>query len=289
MTVGPSAIRDEPSRWQRELGACLAAFGFLTRLPITHRAVPDLARSTAYFPLVGLVVGLCATAAFAVGLMLFGPSIAVVLSVITSVLVTGAFHEDGLADSLDGFGGGWKKDQVLSIMKDSRVGAYALVGIVLMLLLKTAALFTIHEHSVRTLDAGGATRIAMDVWPVARALIAAHVLSRWSSVWLMRTYAYVRPEHAPDARAIGRPFAGAVSAARLATASVLAFLIVALLLQQQAIVPVLAAGAATLAAGRYFARRIGGITGDALGAANQLVEVTVYLGLACRFTPLLSA
>jgi adenosylcobinamide-GDP ribazoletransferase len=255
-----------------QLRACAAAFTFLTRIPaggLVAHDLDDLPAASIYFPIVGLVVGGAAAAVFAFAALLWPPALAVILSVAFTVWVTGAFHEDALADSLDGFGGGWDKTQVLAIMKDSRVGSYALVGVLLVLAAKIAALYGIFDV--------GATMA------VSRALVAGHVLGRWSSVVLIATQQYVRAPAANEKPAAGRPFVGTVTGSRVGIATVLAFLIVALALGRASLAVVAVSAGVIWLAGRYFDRRIGGITGDALGAANQLVELAVYLTLAARW------
>lgn len=263
-----------------QLRALVAAFTFLTRLPVGNllaHDLSDLSRSATYFPIVGLVVGACGAAAFAGALLIWPPLVAVMLAVIATVLVTGAFHEDALADSLDGFGGGWKKEQVLSIMKDSRVGSYALIGVVLVTLVKVAAILSIHERALMM-----APSVINAVLSVARAFVVAHVVARCSSVWLIRTRPYVRLEEPGAKPAAGRPFVNATTNRQVFVATLLSLAIAIPLVLLQTLGVFLVAIALTLCAGRYFTRRIGGITGDALGAANQLVELSVYLVLAAR-------
>lgn len=261
-----------------------AAFTFLTRLPvgrIVAHSLDDLPRSAAYFPIVGLCIGAIGSLIFAAALLLWSPPIAVILSIIATVLATGAFHEDALADSLDGFAGGWTKEQVLAIMKDSRVGSYALTGMILALGLKVGALLAIDQPNGALSEAATARSDAFfHALPVVRALMAAHVLSRWSSVWLIRTHAYVRQEDANARASAGRPFVSGASNATLLTATLWSVGIVVVLLGVNAAPALLVALGVSILSGRYFRRRIGGITGDALGAANQMVEVCVYLTLA---------
>lgn len=271
------------SPFGQQLRALVAAFTFLTRLPVGGLAahdLTDLSRSATYFPVVGLVVGLIGAAAFAVAQLIWSPLIAVVLSVAATVYATGAFHEDALADSLDGFAGGWTKEQVLAIMKDSRVGSYALIGVVFVVLAKIGALVSIHARSFGTL-LNEATSIASAL-NVTKALIVAHVVSRWSSVWLIRTHAYVRLEEPGAKPAAGRPFVNATSNSQLVIATIFTLIVATLVIKSQAIAVMLASILVTWMAGRYFTARIGGITGDALGAANQFVELSVYLVLAAR-------
>jgi adenosylcobinamide-GDP ribazoletransferase len=258
--------------------ALVAAFAFLTRLPVGSLAVhdeADLPLSVIYFPVVGLVIALMGGVTFVGARALWTDPVAIVLSIVVTVLATGAFHEDALADALDGFGGGWNRDQVLAIMKDSRVGSYALVGVVLALALKIGALWMI---------AAGAS--ASDAWSpaeaVVRALVAGHVLGRWSSVPLIWTLPYVRVVREDERASAGGPFADGIPVDRLAIATATAALIVIAALGWRSLIAGGTAILVTAVAGRYFARRIGGITGDALGAANQVVEASVYLALAAR-------
>jgi adenosylcobinamide-GDP ribazoletransferase len=253
-----------------QLRAVGAAFAFLTRLPLGPLAShdpADLPASVVYFPVVGLVVAAFGGVAFAVAAHFWSVPIALLFSMIATVLATGAFHEDALADALDGFGGGWSRDQVLTIMKDSRVGSYALVGVILVLALKFAALSSIAANPAA-------------IERIVRALIAGHTLGRWSSVPLIRAYAYVRPTAEGERPSAGRPFVSGVSVARLTVATVIALAIVVAALEGRAVGPIAVTLVLTFLAGKYFRQRIGGITGDALGAANQLVEVGVYLVLA---------
>jgi adenosylcobinamide-GDP ribazoletransferase len=259
-----------------------AALSFLTRIP-SYRVVPhdtsDLAGATMYFPLVGIVVGASGAVVFGAGVVFWPPALAAVLSVGFTVWLTGAFHEDALADSLDGFGGGWHKSQVLEIMKDSRVGSYALVGVVLVLAAKLSSLVTLFNNAHVPTDA------LHPVLAVTRSLVAAHVLARWSSVLLMRSSPYVRVEQAAARPSAGQPFAQRATTAATTIATVTTLTIVTVALQGRAVAAIAAALIITWLARRYFHRRIGGITGDALGAANQLVELSVYLVLAAR-TPI---
>jgi adenosylcobinamide-GDP ribazoletransferase len=264
-----------PRRYLRaHLRACAAAFTFLTRIPV-HRLVAhdgeDLRHAATYFPLVGLVVGAAGGAVFAAAARVWPTPLAVILSVAATVWMTGAFHEDALADAFDGFGGGWDRAQILAIMKDSRIGSYALVGVALVLGAKLSALMTL----------GGAfddrTR---GVGQVVRALIVGHVLARWSSLPLIWRYPYVRPTDVGERPSAGRPLAGAVTVLQLFAATTFALVVTALTLGRRALPVVAGAVLVTWLAGRYFERRLAGITGDALGAANQMVELSVYLTLA---------
>jgi adenosylcobinamide-GDP ribazoletransferase len=246
---------------------------FLTRLPCPAWVGHDaeyLARSTVWFPAIGAVVGLAGAAAFALASLGLPPLVAAAVSTAATVWLTGAFHEDALADSFDGFGGGWGKDQILAIMKDSRVGSYGVVGLALALAAKLGALAAIGAPAGLT-TGGGAGE-------AARALVAAHVLGRWSSLPLIWRYAYVR-----ETGSKSKPFAASVTPERLAVGSAAAAVLAALALGARALPAVAAALVVTALAGRYFRRVLGGITGDCLGAANQMVELAVYLVLAWQW------
>lgn len=240
----------------------LAAVMFLTRIPVPsalgHRE-DDLARSTVFFPLIGALVGAVGGGVFLLAERLWTVPIAVVLATAATVRLTGAFHEDALADACDGLGGGWSREQVLTVMKDSRIGSYGAIGLILVVGLKLAALAALPAPSV------------------VGALVAGHVLGRWSALPLIFAHPYVR-----ETEGTGKPFAAGVTAARLIGGSALAVAFVVAAVGRDALGAFAAAALVTLLAGRYFRRRIGGITGDCLGAANQLVEVSVYLVLALR-------
>jgi adenosylcobinamide-GDP ribazoletransferase len=253
--------------------ALAAAFTFMTRLPLGALAShdpADLPASSVYFPVVGLAVALVGGIVYALAVHLWPAPLAIVLSMCATVFTTGAFHEDALADAFDGFGGGWSPEQILAIMKDSRVGSYALVGVTLTLAAKFAAL-----HAIASANGPIA---------IGRALVAGHVLGRWSNLVLIRRYPYVRPAGEAERPSAGRPFVGGVSGGRLVAATVIALIILDVALGREALWPLMIALVVTAVAGRYFRRRVAGITGDALGAANQIVEVCVYLTLAARFT-----
>lgn len=267
-------------RMRREGRAFSAALAFLTRLPMGPRAheAGDLAFATPYFPLVGLVVGLAGTAVYAAAALVWPVPLAIIAAVGATVLLTGAFHEDALADACDGFGGGWDRAQILAIMKDSRVGSYAVVGLVLVIGAKVAALVAVATQGI----GGGWSGTGVGAIAVARALVAGHVLGRWSSVPLMRWCPYARAPDPGGRPSAGQPFAGGVSAARLGAATAGAAIISVVALGRMA-VPVLAVACAlTWLARRYCMRRLGGVTGDVLGATNQLVELAVYLVLASQ-------
>lgn len=241
----------------------LAALRFFTRLPVpawVGHSQDQLDRSARYFSLVGLLVGAIGAGVTWLAAWVLPLSLAVLLGMAATLLVTGAFHEDGFADSCDGFGGGWDKAQVLSIMKDSRLGSYGTIGISLLLLAKWNALMALGE------------------W-IMYGLLASHAVSRAAAVTLTYTLDYVR-----DDTGKAKPLSGSMTLSELLLAWGLSLLPCLLLPWQSAVVAVLLLMLVVWAWARYSVRRIGGYTGDVLGAAQQLGELAFYCGLLCVFT-----
>jgi adenosylcobinamide-GDP ribazoletransferase len=244
---------------------------FLTRLPVPAWVGHDahwLARSAPYFPLIGLIVGLWGALAFGLASLLWPPVVALVAAVTSTVWLTGAFHEDGLADTFDGMGGGWTPGEMLTIMKDSRIGTYGAVALLLTVTAKIGAL-----HSL----AQGADAWSEVARAVGGALVAGHVLGRWSSLPLIRMLPYVQHSASKS-----KPFAASVTDARLAWGTLLAAGLVVLALGWSALGALGTAAGVTLVGGVWLRRTMGGITGDTLGAVNSLVEAAVYLSLAAQ-------
>ena len=131
-------------KFKKEVELFYTALGFFTRIPIPKRisfSQNNFNRCNRYFPHIGLITGSVAVLVYWGTSFILPPSIAVLLSMVSSIIFTGAFHEDGFADVCDGFGGGWSKEQILTIMKDSRIGAYGSIGILFLLGIKFFALF----------------------------------------------------------------------------------------------------------------------------------------------------
>lgn len=253
-------------RARSELYTLLLAVQFLTRLPISSAQAysPErMADSVRHYPLVGVLIGTFAAAVYTTAQLLFPPVVAVILSTVLTVLFTGAFHEDGLADTFDGVGGGLGVERSLEIMKDSRVGTYGAIALFAVLAIKVAALSALASSAV------------------VICLISGHGLSRWSIVVVIASSRYVR-----DA-GTAKPTAEGIGSGSLVYASVTALLCLALI---GVVVTPVAAGCAAvgLIAGHaairlIFERKLGGYTGDCLGATQQVSEIGVYLGvLACQ-------
>lgn len=248
---------------RRELATFFAALGYFTRLPVpawVGYSSDGLVRAACYLPAVGLLVGGFGALVFWLAMHVWPQPVAVVLSMVATIALTGAFHEDGLGDTADGLGGGWDKAKILAIMKDSRVGSYGVIAIVLALLGKFALL--------STLPAG----------QVVVALIAGHAVSRFCAVSLMATMDYARDDETSKAR----PVASRLGLGPLLFALVFAGLPLLLLTPEQALTAVALAALATLWLAAKCRRWLGGYTGDCLGAVQQLAEIAFYLGLAAH-------
>ncbi|WP_310449106.1 adenosylcobinamide-GDP ribazoletransferase [Sulfuritalea sp.] len=254
---------------KRELEYFFAALRFFTRLPVpawVGHGQDQLNHAARYFPLIGILVGIIGAGVTELAALALPIGVAVLLGMAATILATGAFHEDGFADSCDGFGGGWDKAQVLTIMKDSRIGSYAALGVGLILLTKWSAL--------TELDAGlGPPFLAI-------ALVAGHAVSRLASTVLIYFLDYVRDDDSSKSK----PLAQRMAPHELAVAALCGLAPCLLLPLAEVLTALAAVTLSTLLAARYFVRRIGGYTGDCLGAAQQLGEVAFYLGLLCSFT-----
>ena len=254
------------------------ALQFFTRIPVTGRLAewvgfsPAMLRaSAAHFPGVGWVVGGLAAAVFwglvqALPAQPAAPWVAAVLSTAFSVWLTGAFHEDGLADTADGLGGAVSRERALEIMKDSRIGSYGAVALVLVVLTKVALLGLLAQ-------AGGA-------WLAALALFAAHVTSRLMPLLVIRTLPHVGDTPTSKSKPLAESMGNRGLVAGLLWWA-----------PAMALAGWLAPGAPWLPAvlgallglawmWRLLQRRLLGFTGDGLGATQQLSEVLFYLGLA---------
>lgn len=238
------------------------ATAVLTRLPIGTAAPPDgtIAAAGWAFPLVGAGIGaLCAVAFFVAGLLGLADAPAGLLAVGAGLALTGAFHEDGLADTVDGFGGGAGRDAKLAIMRDSHHGTFGVLALVLSIGLRAAALATIGDP----IHAG-------------LALIAAHGASRGLLPWMMRALPPARSDGL--GAAAGQPGRTvALTAAGLGGAITLG-----LLGPLAGGVALLLSGLAVAFAGVLARRQIGGYTGDVLGFFQQIGEIVILLAAAAR-------
>ncbi len=239
-----------------ELRYFFTALGYFTRVPVPRWVGYEphyLSGAARYFPLVGVLVGALGALVYLATLRVFPSGVAVLLSMVATLLVTGAFHEDGLADCADAFGGAYTRDDALRIMQDSRIGAFGAIALVIALALKWQTL------------------ALLPPWRAAWLMIAAHAASRACAISYLATLDYVRAEGK------AKPVAQRMTRTALAFAIVLGVpwlfwpdwregcLMLGVLLVLR------------VALGRYFVRRIGGYTGDCLGCAQQIFELAIYL------------
>lgn len=245
----------------KHLHLLLLAISFYTRIPI-HRSLNTelLAAASIYLPVIGWLVGSLTALVFYGATLLWPTPVAVLLSLVMSLLLTGALHEDGFADVCDGFGGGRDKEHCLTIMQDPRLGSFGVLGLVCLLLLKISLLTSLPANHTPWL------------------LLAGHSLSRFAPLWLMHGYDYARIGTSKSQQAVMR-----LSPAQLGYAAVYALLPLLFLpgLCAVALVPM---AVITLGLGRYFKSRIGGYTGDCLGASQQVTETVFYLTTSALWT-----
>jgi adenosylcobinamide-GDP ribazoletransferase len=250
---------------KKEIHIFFTALMFYTRIPcpknIDHN--PDyLNKASRYFPFIGWIVGGISFAVYYFSSFLFSNDIAIILAIIAGILTTGAFHEDGFADVCDGFGGGWTKEKILIIMKDSAIGAYGAIGLVLLFLLKFESLSTLSSQST-----------------ICNLLlfVSAHALSRLAAISIVFTHQYSRD----DATSKSKPIAQSYTWREALGAFFFGLMPLLFLSYFQwqfslSIIPVIIV---RFFLARYFQKWIDGYTGDCLGATQQVCEVVFYLSI----------
>lgn len=241
----------------------LIALVFFTRIPVSQKvdfSQQKLNHASRYFSLVGWIVGGICSLLYLLSSYFLPVNISIILSMLFGVLITGSFHEDGLADTCDGFGGGWDKKQKLSIMKDSRLGTYGAVGLWFTLTLKFFLLDGISEAEV-----------GMGTSSVAIALLIAHPLSRSISTSILFFLPYV----AEDGQSKIKPLAEKQNFTDFSL-SLSIGMVGLFLVPQVALLLLLALVISYFLMIRLFNRQIGGFTGDTLGAAQQVSEIVIY-------------
>jgi adenosylcobinamide-GDP ribazoletransferase len=248
----------------------LVAAQFLTRVPVPTPGgfqTRWLSESLRFFPLVGGLVGLANVVVWWLSAHWFPRPVAVGLMLAASLLITGAFHEDGFADTCDGLGGGSTRERALAIMKDSRIGAFGALGLIVLMGLKWSTLVALP---------------VADFWLI---VVASHVVSRWCAIGLVWAMQYARAEGAGKSR----EFDGGLSGIQWLLSGVIGMTAVAIpavwpgvalsnAVASAAGMGFAAAAITTIAAAAYFRQRIGGYTGDCLGAAQQASELMFLLG-----------
>ena len=235
----------------------LVAVSFYTRIPcrqtLNYRLLPE---ATIYLPLVGWLVGAIVALCFYMSSFLWSQMTSVILALMCGIFLTGAFHEDGLVDVCDGFGGGWGKAAILKIMKDSHIGVYCVLGLLLLFILKINLLSELKDGQVPWI------------------LISGHSISRLPPLLLMYRYDYVRNLESKAGNAVHK-----INSKELSFAIGLALLPL-LLLPNTCILAIFPIVLVNGFLGSYFYRHIGGYTGDCLGASQQIAEVVFYLSVS---------
>lgn len=256
---------------KQEIHFFFTALMFYTRIPCpcwVEHSDENLNKSRKYFPLIGWMIGSIGIGILFIFHLALPLSISLLSSIAATVYATGAFHEDGFTDTCDAFGGGWTKEQILTIMKDSRIGAYGVIGILLLIGLKFSALYEIGLQSFPLLLV---------------TYINGHIVSRFIASTFIQTHAYVQDLDKSKSKPITANKLGKSEMLYSAT-----FMLLGWLLFHPNYWPIAAFPVAHLSKiylGYYFRKRIGGYTGDCLGATQQISEVIFYLSILalCKF------
>jgi adenosylcobinamide-GDP ribazoletransferase len=250
---------------RREIRLFFTALMFFTRIPCpawVDHSEEYLHHSSRYFPLIGWIVGGIGAAILLLCSFFMPTLLAVLLSMLATVLATGAFHEDGFADMCDGFGGGWTKERILEIMQDSRLGTFGTMGLIGILALKAVCLLEIAQKT--------------SIINTGFVMLAAHAASRFTAVTFLVTHEYARVE----GESKSKPLATRMNTGEFVTALCTGLLPILLLTHfigwkvALLLIPLLFA---KWYLGRFFQRWIGGYTGDCLGATQQVAEAAFYL------------
>lgn len=262
---------------RHQLQLFLVALTFYTRTPCpkwVDHSVQNQTDSTRYLVCMGWLIGTLTAAVLLASLALFpdfSPWIAVIFSTLSGVLLTGALHEDGFADVCDGFGGGFSKEKVLQIMKDSSLGTYGTLGLLFILLLKMNALVNL----VKLTQPAGFTEQS---YKLILILITGHSASRFMAYAAMVGKTYVRTNTTGKSANVATQMQSWWS-----TKSAVLFLTLSVPLcffaSPWILIPLALMWLTCLCMSHYFMRKIGGYTGDCLGAVQQVTEVIFYLTL----------
>lgn len=239
------------------MNSFFAALEFLTLFPCPDRAerpADELGRAAIFFPLVGLLLGAILVVVDFLLSPFASPALTGAILIAILALLTGGLHLDALGDTFDGLGAGGDRQRILQVMDDSRTGAFGVIAIGLTLFLKI--------HALQSMDA--------ERW---RALLAAPVLGRWSMVLMGCRAAAAKP-------GLGATFIEHLSARRIVAATLLTALAAAAILRAGGVVLMICLATLTLLCKHYFRRRLGGVTGDILGAVGEWSETSALVLLA---------
>jgi adenosylcobinamide-GDP ribazoletransferase len=260
---------------KKEIRIFFTALMFLTRLPVpkfTDHSQDYLERSLKYSPLVGWIVGGISAFTFLVFNKYISEDIAILASIIAGILTTGAFHEDGFADVCDAFGGGWTKEKILLIMKDSRLGTYGVIGLISILSSKFLLLRELPKFTPDLQDPS--INIFYNYRHFLVLVVAAHAISRLMPMLTVRFFEYVTDPDGSKSKPIAsrKP-----SVVEILTGTMFA-LIPFIFLHWYFLLAIIPIPFVVYNLARYFKKWIGGYTGDCLGTIQQVSEITFYLG-----------
>ncbi len=247
-------------KFKREWNIFQTAIMFFTRIPVSKNlsySEKYLNSSSKFLPMMGWIVGLSSGLVFFAVNYILPLQLAVIAAMVSSILLTGAFHEDGFADVCDGFGGGWSKRRILQIMKDSRIGAYGMIGMFFLLLSKFVALSEINSNFL----------------PMV--FIAGHAISRYFAAHFIYTHQYVRDDETSKSKPLGKKLKTKELLLAIITAVIPLFLFPSWYIFLT--IPFIYLVYFFFA--RYLKKWIGGYTGDCLGAMQQLTELAFYLSV----------
>lgn len=234
-----------------------AALGFFTKIPIPKSVDFNKVKqgeATLLLPVIGIIVGGGSALTFVVLQFILPLQIAVALSMLFSIYITSAFHEDGLADMVDGFGGGWTKERILEIMKDSSIGTYGVLALILSLGLKYISF------------------ISLPFTKIAFAIVVGHIISRAFAVSLMSDLDYSRTENSKAAS-----FTKRITKSELSIIMIVGILSLLLFNNYYSFVVLLPLLFVRIYLKSFYKKWIDGYTGDCIGAAQQIFELVFLL------------
>jgi len=252
---------------KQELNLFYLALSFFTRIPVPKTLDYSdelLNRASRYFSLVGAVLAVLLTLVYLVATQFFSPAVAVLLVMLASLLLTGAFHEDGLADMADGIGGGYTIEKRLEIMKDSRVGTYGVVTLVAVFALKFTLLLEIAEAGIQA---------GQEIGTMFMVLVTGNALSRAVAGSLIYDMPYVTDIDASKSK----PLAEQQSSQDLSLLLLIGLLPLMWFSVETLIICCLVLVLFRWGFKAWLMARLGGFTGDCLGAGQQIAELLIYL------------
>lgn len=244
---------------KKELNIFFTAIMFFTRIPIPKwidSSSETLKECAKYFSLIGIIIGAFGGLVYFTFSLILPQNIAILLSIIGTIWATGAFHEDGFADVCDGLGGGYTKEKILLIMKDSLVGTYGIVGLISLLLLKYITLLELSNYFILI-------------------CISGHSVSRFLASSILFLYPYARTEETSK----GKPVASSFTFTHLLINGIIGCLPLFFFSNYWVFLTLIPSTIAMLLLGRFFNKWIGGQTGDCAGATQQITEVVFYLSI----------